>query len=231
MFREHAKLFNRLQFVADILITCAAFPLAFWSRLHLSKVLPADLDRLLNPVLLPIQQYLWIVVLATVCWAAAASSLGLYRISIRRSSWGKVRIALESSIIVWLFLGFLSFALKLDLSRPLIALFIFYQAAVIDHFQSVDRRSEKTSCPFVKALPQHPDHRDNGQGAKNGRIDLSLLGLGAANPRVCRCQWIALGGTDGDVLGTVADLPQIIENNIVGRDYFRRGPSKPGSVG
>jgi FlaA1/EpsC-like NDP-sugar epimerase len=130
MFRER-KLFNRLQLVADVLLTCAAFPLAFWSRLHLSKVLPADLNRLLNPVLLPLQQYLWIVGLAIVCWAAAASSLGLYRISIRRSGWEKVRIALESSIIVWLFLGFLSFALKLDLSRPLIALFVLYQAAMI----------------------------------------------------------------------------------------------------
>ena len=64
MFRERAKLFNRLQFVIDILLTCAAFPLAYWSRIHLSKVLPSNLDTLLNPVLLPMNQYFWIVGLA-----------------------------------------------------------------------------------------------------------------------------------------------------------------------
>ena len=90
MFREHAKLFNRLQFVADVLITLAAFPVAYWSRIHLSSILPVDLDQLLNPVLLPYREYFWIVLLATVCWSAAAYSLGLYRISIRRSGWEKM---------------------------------------------------------------------------------------------------------------------------------------------
>ena len=131
MFRERAKLFNRLQFVVDILLTFAAFPLAYSSRVHLSKILPPNMENLLNPELHPIVHYFWMIGLATACWAAAASSLGLYRISMRRWGWEKVRIILESSILLWLFLGFLSFALKLDLSRPLIALFILYQALIL----------------------------------------------------------------------------------------------------
>jgi exopolysaccharide biosynthesis polyprenyl glycosylphosphotransferase len=219
MFREHAKLFNRLQFVADILITCAAFPLAFWSRIHLSKVLPADLNRLLNPVLLPIQQYLWIVVLATVCWAVAASSLGLYRISMRRSSWGKVRIALESSIIVWLFLGFLSYALKLDLSRPLIALFISYQAAVIAISRvliAVRRRHLAHSskhCRNILIIGTMAKARKMGRLiSRYSDWGLRILGYIDVNG--------SPPGEMSDVLGTVADLPQIIENNIVDEIIF-----------
>jgi len=56
------------------------------------------------------------------------SSLGLYRISMQRSGLEKIRIVVESSVLLGLFLGFFSFALKLDLSRPLIALFVIYQA-------------------------------------------------------------------------------------------------------
>src|SRR5690606_10053077 len=104
-----------LQFLTDILLTCAAFPLAYWSRIHLANALPPHLDTLLNPELHPINAYFWSMGLAIVCWAAAANSLGLYRITIRRSGWEKVRIVIESSILLGLFLGFLSFALKLDL--------------------------------------------------------------------------------------------------------------------
>jgi len=219
MFREHAKLFNRLQFVADILITCAIFPLAYWSRVHLSRFLPVEWDRLLNPVLLPFHDYFWMVGLATVCWAAAAYSLGLYRISIRRSGWGKVRIALESSVIVWLFLGFLSFALKLDLSRPLIALFVFYQAVAIGVTRGIitirRRRHAHSSkhCRNILIIGTMPKARKMG-GLISRYSDWGLRILG----------YVDVNGStpddNGDVLGKIEDLPQIIESNIVDEIIF-----------
>src|SRR5688572_25369265 len=106
MIREHAKLFTTLQFITDVLLMALAFPLAYITRLHLSGFTPQALDRLLNPVLHPIQAYLWMVSLAIPFWVAAAYLLGLYRLSIRRSGWEKIRIVLESSIILALFLGF-----------------------------------------------------------------------------------------------------------------------------
>ncbi len=217
MFREHAKLFIRLQRIADLLITCVAFPLAYWNRIHLSAILPPELDRLLNPELLGLDHYLWIVGLAIVCWAATASSLGLYRISIRRSGWGKVGIALESSIILGLFLGFLSYALKLDLSRPLIALFVFYQALLltIARLLVIYRRSHTTrslkNCRNILIVGTME------KGRKMGRLisrysDWGLRILG----------YVDVNGSPkgGDVLGTVADLPQIIEDNIVDEIIF-----------
>ncbi|PYU97385.1 MAG: hypothetical protein DMG10_31015, partial [Acidobacteria bacterium] len=128
MLREHAKLFTTLQFVTDLLLSAAAFPVAYLTRLQLDRFAPGALERLLNPALFPLQSYLWMVFLALPLWALAAYSLGLYRLSFRPSDWEKIRIALESSVLVGLFLGFLSFALKLDVSRPLIFLFVFYQA-------------------------------------------------------------------------------------------------------
>jgi exopolysaccharide biosynthesis polyprenyl glycosylphosphotransferase len=219
MFRERAKLFNRLQFLADILITCAAFPLAYWSRYHLSIFLPV-LDPFLNPALLPLKQYFWMIALAIACWAAAASSLGLYRISIRRSGWEKVRISLESSIILWLFLGFLSFALKLNLSRPLIALFVFYQAVFLAGIRlgMVLRRRRlafsSKYCRNVLIIGNAVKARKMG-GLISHYSDWGFRILGYID--------VDGGQPDspaGDVLGTVADLPQILENNIVDEIIF-----------
>jgi exopolysaccharide biosynthesis polyprenyl glycosylphosphotransferase len=220
MFRERAKLFNRLQFLADILITCAAFPLAYWTRTHLSKILPTALDRLLNPELLPVSQYLWIVGLAVVFWAAAASSLGLYRISIRRSGWEKVRIAFESSIILWLFLGFLSFALKLNLSRPLIALFVGYQTAILTgtRILMVLRRSRRIfsakHCRNILIIgPAEKARKMGGLISRYSDWGLQILGYIDVNGGQS-------GKSNGDVLGTVSDLPRIIEENIVDEIIF-----------
>ena len=219
MFREHAKLFNRLQFVADVLITLAAFPLAYWSRTHLSKILPVDLDQLLNPVLLPFREYFWIVLLATACWSGAAYSLGLYRISIRRSGWEKVRIALESSVIIWFFLGFLSFALKLDLSRPLIALFVLFQAGIIGIircFIALRRRRLAVSmrhCRNVLIIGTMPKARKMG-GLISRYSDWGFRILGYVDVNG------SPPGEANDILGKIADLPQIIENNIVDEIIF-----------
>jgi exopolysaccharide biosynthesis polyprenyl glycosylphosphotransferase len=222
MFRERAKLYNRLQFIADLLLTCAAFPLAYWSRTHLSQALPSDVVRLLNPLLLPFYQYLWIVGLAVIGWAAAASSLGLYRISMQRSGWEKVRIVIESSIILWLCLGFLSFAMKLDLSRPLIALFVFYQALLLTAARLLVLFESKSGKSFISS--KHCRNiliiGTNGKARKMGDLvsrysdwGLRILGYVDAGTE----QAIEPGG---DVLGSITDLPRIIEENVVDEIIF-----------
>ena len=128
MFREHARLFTIIQFVTDILLTILAFPAAYATRLSLDRIAPEPFARLLNPELFSIGSYAWLVSIGIVWWIIAAKTLGLYRITIRRSGWEKFGIVVASSFLLGLFLGFLSFALKLVMSRPLIALFVFYQA-------------------------------------------------------------------------------------------------------
>ncbi len=222
MFREHARLYNRLQFIVDLLATCGAFPLAYFSRIHLSKVLPADWDRFLNPVLLPQREYLWIIGLGVVCWAAAAFSLGLYRISMRRSGWEKLRIVLESSVIVWLFLGFLSFALKLDLSRTLIALFVFYQAVILSAARLLVLLHAKRKVLFFPSR-----HSRNvliiGTSAKAramGKLIARYSDWGFQVLGYVEVNGDSKAERGEDILGTDSDLPQIIENNIVDEIIF-----------
>jgi exopolysaccharide biosynthesis polyprenyl glycosylphosphotransferase len=222
MFRERAKLFNRLQFLTDLLATCAAFPLAYWSRIHLSNALPPNMQPLLNPELHPINVYFWSIGLAIVCWAAAATSLGLYRITIRRSGWEKVRIVIESSILLWLFLGFLSFALKLDLSRPLIALFGIYQALmlvaarllVLLHARRKGLYSSSKHSRNIVIIGTSPKARKMGTlVSRYSDWGLRILGYVEAKDS-------ASVKPEGDILGSVSDLPDIIENNVVDEIIF-----------
>jgi exopolysaccharide biosynthesis polyprenyl glycosylphosphotransferase len=220
MIRERAKLFTAIQFCTDILLTIAAFPAAYTTRLNLDLVLPEPLERLLNPELLPIQGYAWMIVLGIGWWAVVATTLGLYRLSIRRSGRDKLRIVVESSLLMGLFLGFLSFALTLKLSRPLIALFVFYQAlflcsariSIVLHGRhgthpSRDRRNILIVGTSKKA-------RDMGELVSR-YSDWGLRILGYVNVESSRGL-----ETTPDVLGSISDIPTIIENNVVDEIIF-----------
>ena len=76
MLRERAKLFTAVQFASDALLSAAAFPLAYHTRLRLERFAPEKFDRLLNPALYPLSHYAPVVLLALAVWAAAALPMG-----------------------------------------------------------------------------------------------------------------------------------------------------------
>jgi exopolysaccharide biosynthesis polyprenyl glycosylphosphotransferase len=219
MFREHARLFTIMQFCADLALSCLAFPLAYWTRTQLDHFIPADWSQLLNPALHPLENYFLMAAAALAWWTLVALTLGLYRITIKRSDWAKVQMVLESSVLMGLFLGFLSFALKLDLSRPLIAFFVLYQAGLLLLARGIVRLY------------------GNRAGSSTGRRNILILGTGAKAREmgnlISRYSEWGLGilgyvepnGTSGgeaggDILGTIADIPRIIEHNVVDEMIF-----------
>jgi exopolysaccharide biosynthesis polyprenyl glycosylphosphotransferase len=215
MLRERAKLFTAVQFVADALLSVAAFLLAYYARLHLNQITPEKFDRLMNPVVHPLLNYAPMVGVALPVWAMAAFSLGLYRLSMRRSDREKLRIVVESSILLGLFLGFLSFALKLEISRPLIFLFLFFQAVllavprVVIALRSRGRRPSPDNARQIVIVGTGPKARDMG-----ALISLySEWGLHVAG--YVATERLDPAETAPDVLGTVAELQEIVERNVV----------------
>jgi exopolysaccharide biosynthesis polyprenyl glycosylphosphotransferase len=220
MFRQHAKLFRTLQFVSDIGLTAVAFPLAYVTRVRIDGNVPWDLDRFLNPALHPMSYYVPFMALAVCWWAAIAYTLGLYRIGIRRSDFEKVRIVLESSILMALFLGFLSFAFKLDMSRPLIALFALFQVLLLLLARlAVALRSHAGALPAdgksnIVIVGNRAKARQMGElVARYREWGLRNLGFVEVNGRE------GLVHSDG-VLGSLQDLPEIIEQNVVDEIVF-----------
>jgi len=220
MYREHARLFTILQFVSDVALTFIAFALAYGTRTNLDLITPDPLLRLFNPELHPFAFYLWMVALAAVWWAIVASTLGLYRLSLRRSDWEKIRIIVESAVLTGLFLGFLSFSFKLDLSRPLTALFAFYQALLLGLARVVvtlQGRRHRRPAPGrrnILIVGSGDKAREMGQlVARYSDWGLKTLGYIARNQE----DIVSPGVT---VLGTIADIPQIVEQNVVDEIIF-----------
>lgn len=220
MFLERAKFYNRVQFVSDLLLTCIAFPLAYVSRTYISDIshlLPSNLGRFFNPLLLPFYEYLWIIGLGILWWTITAFSLGLYRISIRRFGWEKVRIIIESSILLWLFIGILSYTLKQDISRPLIVLFVFYQAVLL----LSSRLVQAVEARRGKGFPPDGECRNIviiGSGSRAHQMgeliarysDWGLQILGYVNMGTEE-----FSPSRDDVLGSIADLDRITNENVI----------------
>ncbi len=220
MFREHARLVTLLQFLSDIVLTCLAFAVAYWARLHVEVVTPASIAYLLNPELHPLFAYWWVVALSTAWWAAIATSLGLYRLTIRRSDWERIWTILESSVLLGLFLGFLSFAMKLDLSRPLTALFVVAQAILLSVprvFVTLKRRRQRypaQSRRSILIIGSGDKAKEMGDLiSRYSDWGLKILGYIERD----REGYVSPGLK---ILGKVTDLPQIIEENVVDEIIF-----------
>jgi len=220
MFREHARLFAIVQFASDVVLTGAAFVLAYFTRIHIDHITPDALKQLINPELLPLQDYWWHVGLSICWWTIAATSLGLYRLSMRRSGWEKFRIILESAILLGLFLGFLSYSLKLDLSRPLTALFVCYQACllslarVIVALQVRHRAQPSPGRRNILIVGSGSKAREMGQlVSRYSDWGLRVLGYIERDHK-------DLASSGVKVLGTISDIPRIAEENVVDEIIF-----------
>lgn len=220
MFRQHARLFTIIQFFTDIMLTGIAFVLAYVTRIHLDGFAPPSLSSMLNPELNPLGFYWLIVVISTGWWAVAASAIGLYRLAERRSDWEKIRIIAESSILLGLFLGFLSFALKLDLSRPLTALFVMYQAALLTLARVVvalrgrKLRLKSENRRNILIIGSGEKAREMGElVSRYADWGLRILGYIAREREENASPGLK-------ILGTIADIPQIVEENVVDEIIF-----------
>jgi exopolysaccharide biosynthesis polyprenyl glycosylphosphotransferase len=220
MYREHARLFTILQFISDVALTFLAFALAYWTRTNLDLITPDPLLQLFNPVLYPFVSYLWMVGLAIGWWAIVASTLGLYRLSLRRSDWEKIRIIVESAVLMGLFLGFLSFSFKIVLSRPLTALFAFYQALFLGLARvavTLQGRRQWQPVPGrrnILIVGSGDKAREMGElVARYSDWGLKTLGYIVRNSE----DIVSPGVT---VLGTISDIPQIVEENVVDEIIF-----------
>ena len=217
MFIERAKFYSKVQFVLDLALSCLAFPLAYATRIYIAGSLPAGFGHLFNPILLPLGGYAWMIGLGILWWAAAAISLGLYRISMRRLGWDKARKIIESSVLLWLFLGILSYALHLNISRPLIAIFVVYQAGMllsVRLLQALKARGKDGSSPdgecrnIVVIGSNARAHQMGELIARYSDWGLRILGYVDVDAQTSI-------PPEGDVLGSMEDLERIVDSHVV----------------
>jgi exopolysaccharide biosynthesis polyprenyl glycosylphosphotransferase len=119
-----------------------------------------------------------------------------------------------------LFIGFLSFSFKLDLSRPLTALFAVYQAGLLGLARVVvtlQGRSHRQPVPGrrnILIVGSGDKAKEMGQLiARYSDWGLKILGYIVRNHE----DMVSPGVT---VLGTISDIPKIVEVNVVDEIIF-----------
>ncbi len=126
MLKQNWRLISRLERLGDNLIIMAAFFAAYYGRTLLLRA-NADLDLGLpfeGAQLAPIKDYVMVLVASVLGYGVTLNLLGAYG-SMRLSSvWRLIRVAILSSLVVFVLLAATLFVLKIDISRSFIALFV-----------------------------------------------------------------------------------------------------------
>src|SRR2546428_199024 len=111
-------------FIIDLFCSLLSVFLAVGIRRNFRLLIPERWEGVVHPQLLPLWQYLLYFFLIFPFWAILLYSTQQYR-ALLHDRWNRqLQKILHFATAGTLFAGFLSFALKLDLSRPLIFLFL-----------------------------------------------------------------------------------------------------------
>src|SRR5687768_12503327 len=230
MLKKQARLLNAVLFAVDLALVAAAALLAYWLR---STVLPALLPGLFTTELYPLRAYLPLVPLAVTIWGALLLISGEYRshrtVPLLDEAWDVVRASITGSVIFTL----LIYVFRLDeallgddlISRSWILLFSALACLLI--------LAEKVALRLTSRY-----FRASGYNYRT----VVIVGTGISGQTIAdsirshrfwgfRILGMVESGSESDgetpprwpVLGRMADLVQIVENNIVDDVIFAVG--------
>ena len=123
MFRYHSVLYGRILFAADLLSGLAALIAAYLLR-SLVKFLPLELAQHFNPVLLPLLQYLYFFLVCLPIWSALLLVTQQYSDVLRWPFRRQVGRVAQFLMLVGMCMAFLTYTLKLEVSRPIFFAFL-----------------------------------------------------------------------------------------------------------
>jgi exopolysaccharide biosynthesis polyprenyl glycosylphosphotransferase len=228
MLKERARILHAAIISLDLLLVAAAFLVAYWLR---DEVLPALLPRAFSTPLYPLEDYLPLLPLALAIWGALMLSSGRYRshrtVPILEEATSILRVTVTGAVIFTLTIFALRLDAKLLADDQISRLWIFLFPVLAFAFIVAEKLALRITARYVRAhglnyrtvLIVGINHtaREIADSYHHHRYwGFRLLGF------------IANGGeepappeVDGvPVLGTVADIPRIVEAHPVDEVIF-----------
>jgi len=231
MLKQQARLLSAILFVCDLVLVAAAALIAYWLR---STALPAVLPQVFSSHLYPLRAYLPLVPLAVAIWGALLLLSGEYRshrtVPLVDEAWDVVRTSITGSVVFTLMI----YVFRLDeallgddlISRSWILLFSGLACLLV--------LAEKVALRLTSRY-----FRASGFNFRT----VIIVGTGASGQAIAdsirshrfwgfRILGMVESGGDSEadapssrlpVLGTLEDLPRIVENNIVDDVIFAVG--------
>src|SRR5262249_28226367 len=131
MIARQAKIYTALQYGIDLILTAVSWIAAYYIRLYLPEVLLEEWTPWLAHYLYPFSHYAWLLLLILPIWLGLISSLNFYRKLTRLSLIEQIRLLIHLEIFGGILLGFALFLLKLNVSRPLMVIFLATNFALL----------------------------------------------------------------------------------------------------
>ncbi len=222
MLKERARLLAGLIFSADLLLTAAAFFLAYWGR---AELLPALAPDTFAAPFYPIETYLPLLPLLLLIWGSLLLISGRYRshriVPLAEEAWEIIKVCLSGLAL----LALVGFALRLDtlllgedqISRLWILLFgvsaclLLLTEKLTIRLLSRFVRSRGYNYRTVLIVGTHAGAIDLADSIRNHRYwGYKILGF-VAHPE---------SDTENfplrySLLGTIDDIPRLVEENPV----------------
>ncbi|MEW6601332.1 MAG: sugar transferase [Nitrospirota bacterium] len=236
MVKEQRKLFIRVQRVADLCLVTLAFFIGYILRNKILDIYPLNLlgEYLWDENLLSISYYaiyIGLLPVLLVIWGGLLSYFGMYKSSGMKSIPEVLLIVFKTTLVGFIFFGSYVFMLRMqeDISRLFIgftffsaALFIFVEKILIGYVTKVLSTRDKS---FKSALIAFRRILIIGTGKRarkfiriiEGNPDLSIKIIGLLDMEVEKKGEIIEGH---EVIGTLDDIPDVINANIVDEVVF-----------
>jgi exopolysaccharide biosynthesis polyprenyl glycosylphosphotransferase len=118
MFDRHYRVYSRILLAADVVSVLPALLIAYYARPLLVRLAPGEFSGHFNPILLPLQDYFGFLFLSLPVWLGALLLTQHYETLLRRPLSRQAERLLYFIVLAGSAMGLLSFALKLEVSRP-----------------------------------------------------------------------------------------------------------------
>ncbi|MGI8783517.1 MAG: sugar transferase, partial [Acidobacteriota bacterium] len=213
MWQQQRQVYGALILAADLAAASAALPAAFYLRLLYPRFAPVALQDNFNPELFPLQQYFLYFLAMLPVWGflllVTQRYVSLLAVDLRRQLGRIIRFGILAALLA----AALIFFFKLDVSRPLflsflmLALFGMTGVRLFFGWEKHTRMNDEKVMRKVLIVGASPRAHEIGHQLQTHReVGYQVLGYIDTGPGTSR---------DSGTLGSVGDLPRIIEENVV----------------
>ena len=206
-------------FIIDLFCLAASVFVAYAIRLNIQVFLPDFLEASAHPRLLPLWHYLVYFFLILPFWGILLYTTQHYRQLVHDGWHRQMQKIVHFITAATLFIVFIDFVLKLDLSRPLIFLFLgnsilsLILARMALRWSLHRRRFQEVGVKNVVIVGTDTKAREVGEKLRKfPEWGLKLLGYIETGRRT--------SPPDLKILGALSDLASILDSNIVDEVFF-----------
>ena len=227
IFDRHYRVYSNLLILSDLFSGILALYISYHLRYYLVQILPLEVSYLFNPALLAFREYLFYLLIFSPLWIILLLMTQGYSEVVRLPIKTQLLRVTQFMLAVGFVMGFLTYSFKLEVSRPIFFVFFVVVGVVLSAgrlvLHGVLRSRNINEHNQIKILIAASDERAKSVGEWLEKYEMwgyHVVGYLARNS-----QEKGLPGLN--VVGTLEDLPELLQSRIVADEIIFLGLQRP----